>query len=261
MIKLIVSDLDGTLIPEGTQELEKGFLEVLEKLLRQGYLFYTASGRQYANMYQKFLTYADQIGFVCENGALAMEKGKELYLYEVPEEVVREMIKDVGKIPEAELMLSGVHSCYFTPHTEEFRHYMLYELKNDCTIVEDIRTVTQPIIKIAMYVYEFEKNGERIQAYFQEKYGEYADFVTGGNDWIDMIPKHTGKDVALRAVMEQKGLKADEIMVFGDNQNDVSMLQMTPNSYAMANASETVKQHAGHVCESVTETLKGFLKN
>ncbi len=54
MIKLIASDLDGTLIPEGTQEIEPGFMEILEELLDRGYLFYAASGRQYANMRRRF---------------------------------------------------------------------------------------------------------------------------------------------------------------------------------------------------------------
>ena len=43
MIKLIASDLDGTLIPEGTQEIEPGFFEVLSELLDQGYQFYVAT--------------------------------------------------------------------------------------------------------------------------------------------------------------------------------------------------------------------------
>lgn len=54
MIKLIASDLDGTLIPEGTQEIEPGFFEVLSELLDQGYQFYVATGRQYANVRRLF---------------------------------------------------------------------------------------------------------------------------------------------------------------------------------------------------------------
>ena len=46
MIKMIASDLDGTLIPEGTQEMEPGFFEVLSELLDRGYQSYGATGRQ-----------------------------------------------------------------------------------------------------------------------------------------------------------------------------------------------------------------------
>ena len=42
-MKAILFDLDGTLIPEGTQEMEPGFFEVLSELLDRGYQFYVAS--------------------------------------------------------------------------------------------------------------------------------------------------------------------------------------------------------------------------
>lgn len=70
MIKLIASDLDGTLIPEGTQEIEPGFFEVLSELLDQGYQFYVATGRQYANVRRLFSDYADRIGFVARTAPL-----------------------------------------------------------------------------------------------------------------------------------------------------------------------------------------------
>ena len=45
-------------------------------------------------------------------------------------------------------------------------------------------------------------------------------------------------------------------MTFGDNQNDISMLKATPNSYAKTNAAQDVKDAAVHTCESVIEVLR-----
>ncbi len=261
MIKLIASDLDGTLIPEGTQEIEEGFMEVLEEILDRGYLFYAASGRQYANMYRMFERYAGRMGFVCENGALAMEQGEQQYILEIPREKAMEIAEDILKIQEADLCLSGVRACYICPRTEWFREELLHVVKNDCVIFREFSEIQDQIIKISMYVYDFVKNIERIQTFFQKKYGDYADFVYGGNSWLDMIPKGFGKGVALQTVMKQKGIVPEELMVFGDNQNDISMLKLTPNSYAMAHAKPDVQAHAGHICASVTSFLKDFMKN
>lgn len=260
MIKLIASDLDGTLIPEGTQEIEPGFMEVLEQLLDRGYLFFAASGRQYANMLWKFEKFADRIGFVCENGALAMEHGKLKYIMEIPWEKARSIAEDILRFPEAEICLSGVKACYIRPRTEWFERQMTQVLKNDCVIFDRLEDIDDRIVKISMYIHDFPANAERIHGFFAEKYGDYGDFVLGGNDWLDMILKNSGKGPALKAVMEKKGLKPDEIMVFGDNQNDISMLELTPNSYAMAHAKPDVQAHAGHTCASVTEFLRDFLK-
>lgn len=259
MIKLIVSDLDGTLIPEGSQQIEPGFEEVLSELLDRGYLFYAASGRQYANMYRKFGKYSERMGFICENGSLAMEKGEQEYIEEIPWDKACELAKDILNFAETDILLSGVKCCYIKPRTEWYENHILNILNNDSEIFESFDEINDQIIKIAMYVYDFSKNADRIRAFFIGKYGDYADFVFGGNDWIDMIPKGSGKGKALRKILDKKGIAPDEIMVFGDNQNDISMLELTGNSYAMEHAKPDVKACAGHTCVSVTAFLREFL--
>ncbi len=259
MIKLIASDLDGTLIPEGTQELEPGFLEVLTELLDQGYLFYAASGRQYANMKRKFSDFADRIGFICENGGIVMEGGEPQYLSKLPWERAKTLAEDIMGFPCAEVMLSGVEACYIRPRTEWFQKQIMEVLRNETRIFQELDEIDDQIVKLSAYVYDFQQNAGRIQEFFREKYGVYGKFVIAGNGWLDLILDGCGKGAALRAILEKKGLSAKEAMVFGDNQNDISMLELTPNSYAMAHAKPDVKAHAVHTCASVTETLKALV--
>ncbi|MBR5509305.1 MAG: HAD family hydrolase [Lachnospiraceae bacterium] len=260
MIKLIASDLDGTLIPEGTQEIEPGFMEVLEELLDRGYLFYAASGRQYANMRLVFTDYTDRIGFVCENGSLAMEKEELQYIQEIPREKALEIARDIMSFPEADICVSCAKACYIQPRTKWYEDQIVQVLKNETVIFGNLEEIDDKIIKLAMYVYDFSENAERIRDFLQEKYGDYADFVFSGNGWVDMLLKNAGKGLALRTILEQKGLQPEELMVFGDNQNDISMLELTPNSYAMAHAKPDVQAHAAHTCVSVTAFLREFLK-
>lgn len=259
MIKLIASDLDGTLIPEGTQEIEPGFFEVLSELLDQGYQFYVATGRQYANVRRLFSDYADRIGFVCENGALAMERERQQYILEVPREKAIAIAEDIMSFPETDICLSGVKACYIQPRTEWYENQLVRVLKNKTEMFQNLSEIDDQIVKIAMYIYDFPKHADRIRSFFDEKYGDFADFVWGGNDWLDMIQKNSGKGLALSAVLKEKGLKPEELMVFGDNQNDISMLELTPNSYAVDHAKPDVKVHAARTCESVTETLRQFI--
>ena len=260
MIKLIASDLDGTLIPEGTQEIEPGFFEVLQVLLDRGYQFYVATGRQYANVRRLFDAYADRIGFVCENGALAMAKEQQQYILEVPRGKAMAIAEDIMGFPETDICLSGVKACYIQPRSAWFENQMVNVLKNKTKMFRDLSEIDDKIVKIAVYIYDFPNHAERIRSFFSGKYGDFADFVCGGNDWLDMIQKHSGKGLALQAILKEKGLKPEELMVFGDNQNDISMLELTPNSYVMAHAKPDVKPHAAHTCKSVTEFLREFLE-
>ena len=49
MIKLIASDLDGTLLQDGTQELTPRAISLIHSLTQKGIYFVAASGRQYTN--------------------------------------------------------------------------------------------------------------------------------------------------------------------------------------------------------------------
>lgn len=260
MIKMIASDLDGTLIPEGTQEMEPGFFEVLSELLDRGYQFYVATGRQYANVRRLFDAYADRIGFVCENGALAMAQEQQQYILEVPHEKAIAIAEDIMSFPETDICLSGVKACYIQPRSDWFENQMVNVLRNKTKMFQELSEIDDQIVKIAMYIYDFPKHADRIRALLNEKYGDFADFVWGGNDWLDMIQKNSGKGLALQAILKEKGWKPEELMVFGDNQNDISMLELTPNSYAMEHAKPDVIPHASHTCKSVTEELREFLK-
>ena len=110
MIKLIASDLDGTLIPEGTQTIDPDFWGELEKLLEQGYLFYAASGRQYANMRRLFDGYADRMGFISENGAIVTEKEQVIFVDELPRKLMVSVAEDMIRFPETEICLSGAET-------------------------------------------------------------------------------------------------------------------------------------------------------
>ena len=79
MIKLVASDLDGTLLLNGAQQLPEEIFPLIRELKKLGILFVAASGRQYPNMRRLFDPVADEMAFICENGALAVRNEKVFY--------------------------------------------------------------------------------------------------------------------------------------------------------------------------------------
>lgn len=259
MIKLIVSDLDGTLIPEGTQDFEPGFFEALEELLDRGYDFYAASGRQYVNMHAKLEKYADRIGFLADNGAIVMKNNRCLFLEEIPRKFVLEVAEYAQNMEAADILISGAEDTYFFPKTKWFKNHILNVYGLPAKMPNQLTDITEPIIKLSINIYDYEKNVKTVQQRLKDRFGQWAQFVPTGNTWIDMILYDTGKGKALREVMKLKGLKPEEVMTFGDNFNDISMLQITPNSYAKSNSCDEVKAAASHVCDSVIDVWRETL--
>lgn len=70
---------------------------------------------------------------------------------------------------------------------------------------------------------------------------------------IDILPEGGGKVSGIRAAMERYGLSVDEIMAFGDGENDVAMLELAGTSVVMGNGVERAKAQADYVTASVDE--------
>ena len=76
MIKLIASDVDGTLIQDSTPDLYPEMVETIRSLKEKGILFCAASGRQYPSLRNVFREVADEIAYIAENGAHSVTETK-----------------------------------------------------------------------------------------------------------------------------------------------------------------------------------------
>lgn len=91
MIKLIASDIDGTLV-NSAKELPPNFDELIEKLKAKGITFTVSSGRSLTALQEQFGKYIDDISIICDNGALIIDKGKILSKSVMPRERVLRII-------------------------------------------------------------------------------------------------------------------------------------------------------------------------
>lgn len=71
--------MDGTLL-DSAKRLPAELPEVIAKLKEKGVLFCVASGRQYASLRRDFDAYADDMLFICENGALVMQRDQRVLI-------------------------------------------------------------------------------------------------------------------------------------------------------------------------------------
>ena len=69
-IKMICSDIDGTLLQYGRKKLEGEIFDQIRALHDRGILFCPASGRQYTSLRLLFEPVADCCVFLCENGGV-----------------------------------------------------------------------------------------------------------------------------------------------------------------------------------------------
>ena len=143
---------------------------------------------------------------------------------------------------------------------EEFVNHIVNVMHNTTQIVDDIREVDGPILKIAICnMNDGPHIVDKYQKHLQDMFSSEIKVVTSGNIWIDFIAPGTNKGAALEKLINRLDIKPEECMAFGDQYNDVEMLQFVGTSYAMSNAAPGISYYSTYVTDSVDDVLEDLL--
>ncbi|MCD7745206.1 MAG: Cof-type HAD-IIB family hydrolase [Lachnospiraceae bacterium] len=250
MIKLVVSDIDGTLVPDGSSQINPELFDVIRELKKRGITFVAASGRQYESIHRLLEPIADDIIFIAENGGKVMHHDQMLSVEYMDPDVARELILFLRRLPECELMLATPDYTWLETRDEEFADWIINGYKFHLKRTEDLLPLYDQVIKIAAY----RKNG--VQTFIdkiRERFQNRLNIMMSGNMWVDCMSKTTDKGNALSKIQHHLGISADETMVFGDNCNDIQMIEHAAWSYAVANAHPQLKKAARYEAPSCAE--------
>ncbi len=257
MIKLIASDMDGTLLPHFGDTVDPEVYDIIKKLKKQGILFLAASGRQYPNLMREFEPVKHEINYLCENGCLVMHNRTPLLKEIMPQEIARELLQTILDRKGYRALVSGESTSYILKGDPDFYYHLHDEVRNEITEVDDLFAIGEPYFKISAYQAD-KRVAEAELPWWKSLYPEELTCVYGGNGYVDFTPPGVGKGSAITKYMEYLGITKDEVMAFGDNYNDETMLQSVTYSFAMENAPQDIKDICYGTTANVKETLKEF---
>lgn len=274
MIKLLVSDLDGTFLmkrPVNGKVVSKENFEAMMRFREAGGTFVTASGRHHEFSYSLM----DELGFTFDmigtNGATLIHNNALLEHNHPARHVVREVVEELVKPEyEGQLDVIGVDLSfvYSFGRGEKWAKDIFKVLEEDGTIggVSDIPLLEwlnnrkmPDITAISVMVKDPSRLHEWI-AYLRDKFDRHYDIYASGEMYIDMMRPGINKGHGVRSIMKLYGLEEHEVAVVGDNQNDISMFFTTPHSYVMSTATPQVKKYASKVVESVAEAIDDIMR-
>ena len=142
----------------------------------------------------------------------------------------------------------------------DFVDFIANGMKNTTEVVDDLMKVEGPVLKISICNRDDEPQVvEDYLRHLQEMFGSEIKIVTSGNIWIDAISPDANKGTALEVFLDLFGIDREECMAFGDQYNDVEMLEAAGISYAMSTAAPGIEKHATHITDSVEDVLEDIL--
>lgn len=282
MIKLIASDLDGTLLDEPNR-ISKINLDAIEYAYQKGAKFCFSTGRDLQSIKDITCLLKHKPVLLLGNGSEVYDEDENLvfqnffnnkYLEEVceimnkhdvphmvfttdgfytttnPVEVRRRFIERIGKI-----------------RNQEMAHIFATNMDKPCNNlvqIEDIQEFakTKKVLKVEGFHYN-SKPVEDVKKEL-EKFTELSHLSTGKNN-VEVTNLTAKKGLALKRYCEHANIKKDEVMVMGDSHNDLSMFEFFKYSFAPENSIQEIKDYAYKVVKScdehgVSQAIYEFIK-
>ena len=248
MIKLVMTDLDDTLIPFGNPGVSDFARAAVHELLDAGVHFGPVSGRPPQSMSWMFGD--DPACFATgafANGQVVYVDGELCHVAEVPRDVIERAVRAIDEMDGVLIALLDLK----TPANSAFvtlRPEGLGEIPQDFPFARTGRVGLGdgPFVKGCIFFSRKDQGyvtevRDRLKALVPE-----LDFFRPSNTIpaLDYTPADWSKGAAVLAVAEKLGLHPDEVCVFGDSENDVAMFDAVPYSVAVGNACPEAKAAA-----------------
>ena len=253
-IKLIASDMDGTLLDENGQVPPETF-DLILALRERGVRFVASSGRRYDRLCDFFSPVKDRMDFVASNGAQVFADGVQIDREVYSHLAIRRLAKTVAMFPNMHLALFDRTKSYLLDDEDKF----VREVDKDLPNVERIYELPSPQVSIIKASIFCDDGNVMDNAYvLQRELGGLFTFAPSGSSYIDAMQPGISKASGIAQVMEYHGIDASEVMAFGDAMNDYEIIRFVGTGCAMANGRPALRAVADRVIGSNVEHAVQF---
>lgn len=266
MIKLLASDLDGTIV--NNNEITAIDLEAVQKLKQAEVKFVVCTGKTYA-MTKEICNKLEPAYGIFGNGTQIMK-------IQTGEEIIRNTITNTQVIEC--LKIAKKHNLHIHIYTDNkiiaqenlnymaYRNYVLYKDQVEFEIVDSVgKYIKEQNSNILKLILSGEKDllkvkkeieaKEKVTAIQIKKYGEYIDKIVGKEyEYLDIVPKDVTKYQALIQLSTYLHIPMEKIMAIGDNINDIEMIRHAGIGAAIGGSYEEVQEVASYVTRNTVKT-------
>ena len=252
-IRVIATDMDGTLLdPKGQLDLPR-LEKILDKLDQCDIRFVIATGNEVHRMRQLLGHLAERVVLVVANGARIFENNELIQAQTWDDAMVdRALAHFKGRECQDQFVVTAMNGGFvkegtvFTELDKFMTPEMIEKLYQRMNFVDEFdSSLFGGVLKMSMVVGE-----ERLDSVLQEVndlFDGRVRAVSSGYGCIDILQDGIHKAWGLVELLKRWNLKPEQIMAFGDSENDIEMLELAGISYAMENAEEAVKRVATKV--------------
>lgn len=273
MYKLLCTDMDGTLLNDEKQISSEDF-EALIMAHELGVKIVVCTGRLFTSAEY----YSDLMGFkapiIASNGAYIREKDRNEVVYKSTLgynncRLCLDVSRKHGLYPHfytADAIFTD-EIIYSSKSYAKFNELLPEGNKINIVVVKDweeiFKSYKEDILKFGV----IDEDAEKVaQAKKEISANETIEVVTSLENNFEVMSKGVSKGRAVEILAAFYGIKREEIICIGDNENDLSMLKYAGLGIAMGNSAEYIKQYAAYTTDTnnnhgVAKAVRKFILN
>lgn len=263
-IKMIVSDLDGTLFNSDKEgyKVSQRLIEKVCEFKNKNKIFTIATGRPEETSLEVVKTLGVNGPYIICNGAkIVDEKGREIYSNTFAVKKLIQFLEKLNKIG-ASIIFSHSGQVFCLKRTERVSIYEKKELVS-CKVEDNSILSSELLVNKVLIIGDVEGYKKYWNKLSEGLRNEFK-YVISEDTYMEIIKKDVSKGSALRRLKKHLGLKDEEVVAIGNHMNDKELIEEAFMGAAVANAVEGLKDIADFVTvgeyeEGVVEVIEKFL--
>ena len=262
MIKLIASDLDGTIVPEGTFDINPEYGKVFSEFIDKGVNVILASGRHANNIKKLLPSIKDRAYILSDTGATLIHNDKALIKHHLSTDTVKYLLHYLHEEAGCEVALSNDVGYYTETRDKFINENVFANVAEVGYIVDDINEHLDNVTKLTVMTKD---PIDKVTAPLKERFKDELHIVQSGSIWFDITKIGVTKGEGVKFVQNLLGISKNETIGFGNSENDIPLLNECGMAYTVDDADDNVKKHAKEVLpdvfnDGVLNKLKSILK-
>ncbi|ORJ32447.1 haloacid dehalogenase [Streptococcus oralis subsp. tigurinus] len=246
-IKLIATDMDGTLLdPRGQLDLPR-LEKILDQLDQRDIRFVIVTGNEVHRMRQLLEHLVSRVVLVVANGARIFENNKLIQAQTWDDAMVDNALAHFkGRECRDQFVVTSMNGSFvkkgtvFTELDKFMTPEMIEKLYRHTNFVEELSSALfGGVLKMSMVVGE--ERSSSVLREINDLFNGHVRAVSSGYGCIDILQAGVHKAWGLEELLKRWNLQSKQIMAFGDSENDIEMLELAGIAYAMENADDNVK--------------------
>ncbi|MCP4178871.1 MAG: HAD family phosphatase [bacterium] len=236
--KLIVSDVDSTLIPDGSKLIPKKSVEAIEEAIQNHVNIAFVSGRPYESVKQSLLeggipaTTLKNIIISGLNGAEAYKNNKLIFEQSIPNNISNNIIKYCSKLNVNVAVITSNN--FYMLRKDNWAKLYEKRLHYKKAIIPVKPNTTRILKMVIMSPYKNTELKNKIDRYLQQYTKDIntiraiPQFKEAGSpcEWVEVMPNNVDKGSATRKLSKYLNIPLSSVICIGDASNDYAMLKI-----------------------------------